>query len=859
MRFFSLLRQDYRLSLSGVILFALALFLLIASISAFAQQPNQTSSLTVTASDQAGKLIAGAQVLLRQKDQIIGTTATSEEGKAEFKNILPGDYELVVSRDNFETITQSLTITAGTPLELPLLLAPKVIAEAINVNASTGQAATLEQGAAKSVELQRTEIKESAARPRNVADALPQTPGITRSDQGELRIFGGSENRVALLVGGVDVTDPATGQFGLTVPVDSVESINIFRTPFLAQYGRFSSGVVSVETRRGGDKWNYELNDPFPEFRILRKHLRGIREASPRLTLNGPLIKDKLYFSQGIEYAVAKRRVVSLPFPNNESVGESVNSFSQLDYIPGATHAITATLHITPHQARFYNLDFFNQRPVTPNFRARDYSGTATDRWTIGENLIESTLAFKRASLDVWAQGRGEMTLTPTGNSGNYFNEQDRDSSRFEWLENLSLKPVRSFGTHNLKFGTGVSKTRIQGEFLARPINIRDTTGQLLKRIEFVNSRPFKRDDLEVSFFGQDHWVITPKLALDVGTRFERQGITETFRIAPRFGLAWTPFGNQQTVVRTGYGLFYDRVPLNVYAFSRFPDQVITTYGPGGVITDGPRRFMNITDQAEATQTPFIRRRNTIGNFAPYSATWTVEIEHPITPNLRVRANYQAGNSSGLITLTPKVVAGQDAMVLGGSGKARYRQFEILTRLSMKENQQLYFSYVRSRSNGDLNEFNNYLGSFPVPVIRPNQYSNLPGDLPHRFLSWGVLQLPWKMRISPLVEWRTGLPYAAVDARQNYVGVPNADQTRFPNFFSFDARVTRDFKINKAVENVLRFKLTDPYSVRVSVSGFNLTNHFNPPSLHNNLNDPQYGLFFGQNRRRFRLDFDIIF
>ena len=146
-----------------------------------------------------------------------------------------------------------------------------------------------------------------------------------------------------------------------------------------------------------------------------------------------------------------------------------------------------------------------------------------------------------------------------------------------------------------------------------------------------------------------------------------------------------------------------------------------------------------------------------------------------------------------------------------------------------------------------MNEFNNYLGSFPVPVIRPNQYSNLPGDLPHRFLAWGMVKLPWDLHWSPLVEIRSGFPYAVVDASQNYVGVPNNDKSRFPKFFSFDSRVRKDFKLN------------NKYTLRVSLSGFNLTNHFNPPSVHNNIADPQYGLFFGQNTRRIRLDFDVLF
>jgi len=154
-------------------------------------------------------------------------------------------------------------------------------------------------------------------------------------------------------------------------------------------------------------------------------------------------------------------------------------------------------------------------------------------------------------------------------------------------------------------------------------------------------------------------------------------------------------------------------------------------------------------------------------------------------------------------------------------------------------------SYVRSRARGDLNDFATFLGSFPAPIIRGNQFSNLATDLPNRFLAWGLIQLPWKFRIAPSIEFRSGFPYAATDAFQNYAGVPN--QSRFPNFFSADARFSRDFKINPK------------YSVRLSVSSFNLTDHFNPEAFHNNVSDPAYGLFFGQRGRHFTADFDVIF
>ena len=166
----------------------------------------------------------------------------------------------------------------------------------------------------------------------------------------------------------------------------------------------------------------------------------------------------------------------------------------------------------------------------------------------------------------------------------------------------------------------------------------------------------------------------------------------------------------------------------------------------------------------------------------------------------------------------------------------------------MKSGQEMVTSYVRSRAEGTLNGFDIYLGNFPTPKLRPVVYSNLSADLPNRFLTWGHVKVPfWRLEMQPIVEYRNGFPYARDDALQNYGGIPNSNATRFPNFFAADSRLLRVFKVSAK------------YAVQLSVTGFNLTNHFNALAVHANTADPQCGIFFGNYKRRYRFDFDILF
>ena len=817
-------------------------WLLLAPVSA---QETTRPKLEITVVDEAVLPVRGVHVELVLDQTTAQTADTDDLGRASFPDLRPGTYAITATKDGYEAAENANIEVAGSAKSLRVIMAHAVSrTDSVEVRGTVVEV----DSASQPNTLPPQAARELPSRPATVADVLPLTPGVIREPGGGLILSSSPESRAALIVNSADVTDPATGQFGQTIPIDSVEVLNVYQTAYLAEFGRFTAGLVSVETRRGGEKWKWELNDPLPEFRIRSYHLRGLKTATPRVNFEGPLIPSKLFVSEGFEYEVRKTEVFTLPFPVNQKETQGINSFSQIDWLKSNRHWLTGTFHTAIQRLNALTLDYYNPLPTTPDGRARNLTGTVIDRLTIGPGTWENRFSTTYFDGAVWGKGPDPLVIGPAGNSGDYFTDQVRSASRISGNSAYAFSPVARWGIHHFKAGVYFASSEHSGNVTDRTIDIVDLAGHVLVNIQFP--RPFRTyevSDIEKSVFGQDHWVLTPRLAIDLGVRTEAQQISGTIRIAPRTGFAWTPVTRTHTVIRGGAGYFYDRVPLNVYAFNKYPDRQVAFYDAAGGVTFGPTLFLNTLGES-LVRHPFISQTPTDGNFSPRSIVWSAQVEQPVTNWLKLRATYLRNDSDGLVILDrvpPDPATNQGAYLLEGSGVSHYRQFDINAGIRLREDRQLFVSYTRSSAHGDLNDFGRFLGTAPDPIIHLNQYGTLSSDVPNRFLAWGVFRLPFKFQIAPVIEYRTGFPYIQVNAQQSYVGVPNS--MRFPDFFSVDSRFSKDLKINAK------------YSVRVSVSGFNLTNHFNPEQVHNNIDGPDFGTFFGHRGRRFTADFDFLF
>src|SRR5262249_17288229 len=146
-------------------------------------------------------------------------------------------------------------------------------------------------------------------------------------------------------IGASTLVDPAMGLVHLTLPDDAIDSIAVLPNPYAVEYGRFSSGLFVIHTRRAGDEWRLRVNNLDPTFRTKRHKelytIKGINTFAPRLETGGPIVKDRLFVEESAQYRYSTSDVPSRPEDELQKT-HWFSSFTRADANVSPKHSLIA-------------------------------------------------------------------------------------------------------------------------------------------------------------------------------------------------------------------------------------------------------------------------------------------------------------------------------------------------------------------------------------------------------------------------------------------------------------------------------------------------------------------------------------
>lgn len=725
--------------------------------------------VTVTTLDGSVHL-PDVQVELRASTSgsVIARTVTDGAGRVRFPDVPAGVYVAVTSRSGFvQRESMPFLVRPGDTARVLLDTRLTFDLPEVRVRADSSSPTDSLQPVSMSDMLSPSLFQTAPLEGDDFQSLLPLLPGVVRDADG--RLLG------ALQMSSASLIDPSSGDFDLDLPAQSVESVEVLPNPFAAEYGRFSSSMTTIRTRRGTSAWEVSSGNLVPRFRGVLQSVRGFE---PRLSVRGPLKRDRLFLAQDVQLRYVATPVRSLPGDPRVTL-RSFDSFTRLDGVLSARHTLGGGVILFPRKVSHVTMNTFRPIGATPDFSQNGWSVGAVDRLALLPNVaVETTLSVRRFEIEVNAARHEPMVYAPDSQGGGFFNDQERHVTSVQWVEALSLARNLWRGQHVFKFGTDLQASDFHGTSLSRPVEIRRLDDTLAERIDFGGPTSQRVRGLELAAFAQDRWRVNSRIAVEVGGRFDRDAVVERVNWSPRAGVAIAVLPQRSAIVRGGIGRFVQRTPLNVGAFPTFESRTATRYDTAGLTLAPPVQLANSIDG------PLHTPRALVGNLE-----WDQRFGRRVF--LKVSGLQRTGAHEYVVS--PDAAAGR--LRLSSTGRSQYRELETTTRYVARQ-RDVTVSYVWARGTADLNNYDQFFGNLRNPIVRANEYNLIPTDVRHRLLLRGTIGILGRWDLAPVLELRSGFPWSALDEFLDVRG-PRSRAGRLPVVHTLDVAASRPWQLGK--------------------------------------------------------------
>ncbi len=797
----------------------------------------EVGALTGTIVDAKALPIPGAKVKLTEQPSGHETEVTTDEmGAFSFENQPAGDYILTVIAPGFKRAERKLIVGTSPVPPVQVRLEVLQVAEKITVSAGAIPVSP-EQNA------DRFHVDDNFLSGLPMLNGDPLAVVSMFTDPGVAGAMGPQ-----LIVDGVP-TD------SLDLPLSSIKNITVNQNPYSAEFGRPGKGRIEVKTKHRihqfhGTVFTDFLNSAFDARNTFASsvplHQRAISEAE----LEGPISKAVSFlvsarYDLNNETAVVDAETLSGPLIQNFSAPQrNTHLFGRLNFKLSTNHKLSLTYKFKDKFRKNQNVGAFDLPERATNYFDHGNEFNLFETATPSPALLnEFRLSYRERRQDTSSITDQPAILVPGAfqSGGAQVSVHQRD-----FLADAEDLVTWSHGMHTLRFGGGARPRWIRamdasnfgGTFIFSCLFPTPTCP-----FAFSQNSPaqFTQDigNPQVSFaqhefysFVRDEIRLRPKLSLMLGLRYEGQSNGNRFdNIAPRLAIAYAP-GSARTVIRAGFGIFYDRQPevmeqqALLYNGIQIQQIVIPSpsfpnpFPPGTTPASVPSSLVRISPDMTF---PYLLQ----GNFVVERKLG--KGENYFSVDLTTVRGVHLYRMKNINAPLPGTTARPDPSILNldqfeASGLSHSNSVTFALRLHPRKNFSLYSQYILSRAMDDT------IGMFFLPAnnydLRP-EWGRSDYDRRHQFNLVGMYDLPWGFRVGTVARVASGIPFNIT------TGLDNNGDTVFndrppgvtrntghgPGYANVDLRFGKTFRLKGRDHNPKQFEL--------AADAFNVLNHVN--------------------------------
>lgn len=538
----------------------------------------------------------------------IFTAESDEFDVAEVKN-------LILQPNQKNTTTLSIPARRQTGLEEVVITETK----AAKLNTQNAEVSSV---------VTKRELQSLPIEGRDITRALVRLPNLSVASLGyaeapNVSINGLNGIYTNYLIDGMDNNERFLGNVKFNPPVGFTESIQVLTNNYSVEWGNTSNGIVSVTTRSGTNQLTGELfyltrpgsvidaKSPYPTLDLSGNPVKdGFQRHQLGFGLGGALKKDKTFFYLNFEQTYDKKdNLLRVPQLNLNEIVTGRNSFSyfstKLDQ--NWTQSFKSSLRVNvgsfdiarqgggleggiifPSAGakianRTYLVALKNNYVIRPNLTGETNYQISMFRWNY-------RVPDNPTSPSVTVQDPSGTAFATIGQTGAIFDD-------IEHTHHLQQKFTLRTGRHVLKAGgefissnfallgggnqygtytvrlTQPQLDALKAKNIGSALNVNDIPRDVSVRNYDVELRPttFGTRQNVLSLYVEDNFSVSNRLKLSLGLRYDYDNLSKSGdtkgdlnNIAPRTSFNYQL--NDRTVIRGGYGIFYDKIKYSVYS-----------------------------------------------------------------------------------------------------------------------------------------------------------------------------------------------------------------------------------------------------------------------------------------------------